>query len=163
MIDLSIKHELKYRDKLRSRAEAQFEIDVLVRQAGQEFESLMDKIRENSELIAANGEVIRIDEEDPVLPIQVVKDSIRRKYEVAVAQMDINMCHTVARLLQLRNRASQLNREDGPVHKINRVISALVREQRDLIGDDDEAINSNTPPEDAIRFISNQITDLGCP
>ena len=82
----------------------------------------MDKIRENSELIAANGEVIRIDEEDPVLPIQVVKDSIRRKYEVAVAQMDINMCHTVARLSQLRNRASQLNREDGPVHKINRVV-----------------------------------------
>ena len=39
--------------------------------------------------------------------------------------------------------------------------SALVREQRDLIGDDDEAVNLNTPPADVIKFISNRITDIG--
>jgi uncharacterized protein YaaR (DUF327 family) len=41
------------------------------------------------------------------------------------------------------------------VHKIN----ALVREQKDFV--DEDEINSNTPPADVMKFISNQINEMG--
>ena len=44
-------------------------------------------------------------------------------------------------------------------HFSNHQTSALVREQRELI--DDEVINVNTSPADAIKFISKQINDIG--
>lgn len=115
---------------------------MLVKQAGQEYEGLTDKIRENSGLLSANGEVIRINEENPVVPIQVVKGSIRQKYENT--EKDIDRCHKAVtdlqskvteknallqnhkgRLAQLRNKASQLDHEDGPVQKINRVVRGI--------------------------------------
>eukprot|EP00956_Cyclotella_meneghiniana_P004983 scaffold6162_cov123-Cyclotella_meneghiniana.AAC.1 len=186
-----IEQDSKVRDQLRSQTEAQSEIDMLVKQAGQEYDGLTEKIRENSGLLSANGEVIRINEEDAVQPIQVVKGSIRQKYDNT--ERDIDRCHKAVADLQskvvekkalLQNHrghlsssltarlaischlhhirlVSQLDHEDGPVQKINRVTSALVREQRELIGDDDEAVNLNTPPADVIKFISNRITDIG--
>jgi hypothetical protein len=56
---------------------------MLEKQAAQEFDGLKDKIRENSGLLSANGEVVRVTEDEPVIPLQVVKDSIRTKHENA--------------------------------------------------------------------------------
>ena len=112
---------------------------MLDKQAGQEFEGLKDKIRENSGLLSANGEVVRVTEDNPVLPLQVVKDNIRQKYENN--ERDTERCHKKVsdlqskvtekktllqnhegRLVQLKLRANQLDHEDGPVQKIARVV-----------------------------------------
>lgn len=115
---------------------------MLKKQAGQEYEGLKDKIRENTGLLSANGEVIRITEDDPVMPIQLVQGNIRLKYESA--EKDIERSHKAVtdlqskvteknallqnhkgRLAQLRMRANQLDHEDGPVQKISRVVRDL--------------------------------------
>ena len=69
-----------------------------MKQAGQEYDGLTEKIRENSGLLSANGEVIRINEEDAVQPIQVVKGSIRQKYDNT--ERDIDRCHKAVADLQ---------------------------------------------------------------
>ncbi|KAL7521947.1 hypothetical protein ACHAWX_006642 [Stephanocyclus meneghinianus] len=172
----SIEQDTKIRDQLRLTADSQAEIDMLEKQAAQEFDGLKDKIRENSGFLAANGEVVRVTEDDPVCPLQVVKDNIRQKYENA--EREIDRCHkTVSdlqskvteknalltnhkgRLAQLRLKATQLDHEDGPVQKISRVVNALVREQRDLVEEDE--IKPESPPTEVIKFISQQINELG--
>eukprot|EP00804_Cyclotella_cryptica_P027784 CCRYP_009209-RB/>CCRYP_009209-RB protein AED:0.12 eAED:0.11 QI:270/0.73/0.68/1/0.8/0.68/16/153/1414 len=172
----SIEQDTKIRDQLRSQSDAQAEIDMLEKQAAQEFDGLKDKIRENSGFLSANGEVVRVSEDDPVCPLQVVKDNIRQKYETA--EREIDRCHkTVSdlrskvteknalltnhkgRLTQLRLKANQLDHEDGPVQKISRVVNALVREQRELV--DEDEIYPESPPTEVIKFISKQINELG--
>lgn len=112
---------------------------MLEKQAAQEFDGLKDKIRENSGLLSANGEVVRVTKDSPVMPIQVVQGSIRQKYENA--ERDIERCIKTAsdlqskvteknallmnhkgRLANLKLRANQLDHEDGPVQKISRVV-----------------------------------------
>ena len=136
---LSIEQDGKVRDQLRLQSDARSEIEMLQKQAAQEFDGLKDKIRENSGLCSAHGEVVRVTEDEPVLPLQVIKDSIRQKFDDA--ERDIDKSHkTIAglhskvteknailqnhknRLGQLRQRANQLDHEDGPVQKISRVV-----------------------------------------
>ena len=112
---------------------------MLQKQAAQEFDGLKDKLHENSGFLSANGEVVRVTEDEPVFPLQVVKDSIRQKFDDA--ERDIDRSHkTIAglqskvteknailqnhksRLNQLHQRANQLDHEDGPVQKISRVV-----------------------------------------
>lgn len=194
----SIEQDTKVRDNLRLQTDAQNEIDMLEKQAVQEYEGLKDKIRENQGLLSANGEVIRITEDDAVSPIQTVQGNIRLKYDSAERDIEryqkevINLQSNVTekkallqnhkgRLVQLQNRANNLDHEDGAVQKIARVvrairgrqlllflwlthnfvivkINALVREQRDF---EEDKINSNSSPAEVLKFINEQIAELG--
>lgn len=140
LIFFSIEQDTKVREQLRLQSDALSEIDMLKKQASQEFEGLRDKIKENSGLLSANGEIIRITEDDPVMPIQLVKGNIRIKYENAekdiersqkavsdlqskVTEKNALLQNHRGRLAQLQLRANQLDHEDGPVQKISRVVS----------------------------------------
>ena len=122
------------------QSDALSEIDMLKKQADQEFDGLKDKIRENTGLLSAHGEVINVREDDPVMPIQIVQSNIRMKYETA--EKDIDRSQKAAsdlqskvteknallqnhkgRLAQLQVRASQLDHDEGPVQKISRTVS----------------------------------------
>jgi chromosome segregation ATPase len=123
---------------------------MLERQAVQEYEGLKDKIRENQGLLSANGEVIRITEDDSVSPIQTVQGNIRLKYDRA--ERDIERCQESVidlqskvteknallqnhrgRLAQLKARANNLDHEDGAVQKISRVVRAITCAEKILL------------------------------
>lgn len=156
-ISATIEQDTKIRDQLRLQSDQQNEIDMLEGQVAQEFEVLEEKIKDNSFLLTSHGEPhVKVTKEDPVSPLDIVANNVRRKH--LDAEDDVNRCNDDLakiqmklsekravfgshrqRLQQLQNKANHLAREGGGVQKIGSIIRAIIRQDQDP---DPEKINA---------------------
>lgn len=175
-ISASIEYDMKVRDHLRLQSDQQNEIDLLEKQVTQEYEVLEEKMKDNSFLLSSYGEQKpRITKEDPVSPLDVLANNVRRKH--LDAEDDVHRCNEALseaqmklsekkallgshrqRLQQLQHRANQLNREEGGVQKILRVIRAIIRFDKTHI--DTETINEYSTPSEVLKYLTEQINEL---
>mmetsp|Transcript_32482 Transcript_32482/g.56581 ORF Transcript_32482/g.56581 Transcript_32482/m.56581 type:complete len:1402 (+) Transcript_32482:134-4339(+) len=171
-ISATIEQDNKIRDQLRLRADEQNEIDMLSRQATQEYDVLNDLLRENSFLITSQGEDIRVTKEDPTAPVGVVHNNVRNK--LLNAQADVERCNSVVgdvqkkvsekqallgnhrqRFQQLQHKKTTLLCPEGGAQKIKSVIRAIVRFDKDTV--DNEQINDDTSPSELLMYIAEQV------
>ena len=171
-ISATIEQDNKIRDQLRLRADEQNEIDMLQRQATQEYDVLNDLLRENSFLITSQGEDIRVTKEDPTAPVGVVHNNVRNK--LLNAQADVERCNSVVgdvqkkvsekqallgnhrqRFQQLQHKKTTLLCPEGGAQKIKSVIRAIVRFDKDTV--DNEQINDDTSPSELLMYIAEQV------
>lgn len=111
--------------------------------------------------------------EDPVSPVEVAANNIRRKHldaeddvnraNEAIADLNGKIAEKRAvlsqnngRLQQLKNRANQLNAEGGAVQKVNNVVSAILRS--DLY--DPDLITADSKPSEIMQFLQDAISEL---
>ncbi len=132
-----------------------------------------EKLRDASYLLQVHHEShVRITPDDPVIPLEHLLDNIRNKKlnadddvtrcndavaEVIKRQSEKKALHTSyqQRLAQMTQKKNVLNRPDGGVNKINSVIRALIRHDKDVI--DNNQINQDTNPSDVLSYLGEQI------
>jgi len=173
-ISATVEQDTKIRDQLRLQSEQQNEIVMLEGQVTQEFEVLEEKIKDNSFLLSSHGEAhVRVTKEDPVSPLDILSNNVRRKHldaedEVSRSNTDLSRIQIqlsekkalitshMQRLQNLQYRANQLNREGGGVQKIGSIIRAIIRQ------DDNpspQLIHANAKPQDVLAYLTDQINE----
>ena len=174
-ISVKIEQDTNLRNQLRELSDEQNEIDMLEKQVTEEYEILEEKLRDASYLLQTHHEShVKITPEDPVIPLEHLLDNIRNKK--LNADDDVTRCNdSVAdvmkkqsekkallgsyqqRMAQLTQKKNFLNRPDGGVNKINSVIRAIVRFDKETI--DTERINDSTNPSEILAYLGEQINE----
>jgi len=174
-ISVKIEQDTNLRNQLRELSDEQNEIDMLEKQVAQEYEILEEKLRDASYLLQTHHEShVKITPDDPVIPLEHLLDNIRNKK--LNADDDVTRCNdSVAevmkkqsekkalqgsyqqRMAQLTQKKNILNRPEGGVNKINSVIRAIFRYDKDTI--DHDRINDNTNPSEVLTYLGEQIKD----
>eukprot|EP00970_Alexandrium_tamarense_P014915 scaffold4488_cov185-Alexandrium_tamarense.AAC.19 len=169
-----IEQDMKIRKVLNDQKNEQSEIDMLEKQVSDEFLGLKDMLKDNSYVLSEHGEHnVTVTTEDPVSPVEVAANNIRRKHldaeddvnraNEAIADLNGKIAEKRAvlsqnngRLQQLKNRANQLNAEGGAVQKVNNVVSAILRS--DLY--DPDLITADSKPSEIMQFLQDAISEL---
>lgn len=170
-----IAEDTKVRDQLRLQADEQAEIEMLDKQANSEYRLLQDLIKENSFAITSQGENVRVTEEDPVSPCDVLHNNVRKKLldaqddverssgrvgsvQKKVAEKQALLGSHQQRLQQLTRKKTSLLSAEGGAQKIKSVIRALLRFDKDSI--DPEKFNEETSPTELLAYIAERIEEL---
>lgn len=174
-ISVKIEQDTNLRNQLRELSEEQNEIDMLEKQVAQEYEILEEKLRDASYLLQTHHEShVKITPDDPVIPLEHLLDNIRNKK--LNADDDVTRCNDAVaevmkkqsekkalqgsyqqRMVQLTQKKNMLNRPEGGVNKINSVIRAILRFDKDSI--DPDRMNDNTNPSEVLAYLGEQITE----
>jgi len=172
-ISTSIEQDNKIRDQLRLRADEQNEIDMLERQVTQEYDTMIDLLKENSFLISSQGEgEPRVTKEDPLTPVDVLHNNVRNK--LMDAQAEVERCNSAVgdvqkkvsekqallgnhrhRFQQLQQKKTHLLRDGGGVQRVKSVVKAIIRFDKDDI--DPERINEDTSPAELLKYVAEQV------
>ena len=174
-ISVKIEQDTNLRNQLRELSDEQNEVDMLENQVTQEYEILEEKLRDASYLLQTHHEShVKITIDDPVIPLEHLLDNIRNKK--LNADDDVTRCNDAVaevmktqsekkalqnsyqqRMAQLIQKKNLLNRPEGGVNKINSVIRAIIRIDKETV--DTDRINDNTNPSEVLAYLGEQIAE----